>query len=78
MNEAMNYIFKNMQYTDDNLKRIAKIIRKQGRINAKMSYIAFGLTALLAIQSKEVKNMSLRIKKLEGEIEKFKSIEEEY
>lgn len=77
MNEMMNYIFKNMQRTDNRMSRVAKTLSSQKRFNRTTVRTACVLTVALLIQSSEVRNMSLRIKKLESEIAEIKRSEEE-
>lgn len=59
------------------MSRVAKTLSRQKRFNRTTVRVACGLTVALLIQSSEVKNMSLRIKKLESEIEEIKKSEEE-
>lgn len=77
MSEMMNYIFKNMQRTENRMSRVAKTLNNQKRFNRTTVRTTCILTVALLIQSSEVKNMSLRIKKLESEIAEIKKSEEE-
>lgn len=77
MSEMMNYIFENMRQTEKKMNRVARTLNAQKRSNRATLRVVCGLTIALFIQSREVKNMSLRIKKLENEIAEIKESEEE-
>lgn len=66
MNEAMNYIFKRMNYIDTGINQVLKAVRK----NKKMMLIIGGVClAMYSIHDSQIASLKRRINSLENDIQ---------
>lgn len=72
MNEMMNYIFSNLNNTDASIRNIAKILKKQTKINNQIGTFAFCMGLYILIDSTVEKKQQKKIDALVKEVEELK------
>ena len=77
MIDMITYIFSSLRSSEKRLDAITRAVRKQGNFNAKLTVFAAVTTANLIIMQIEHKDQTMRIRKLEKEIEDLKHPEGE-
>ena len=77
MIDMITYIFSSLRSSEKRLDAITRAVRKQGNFNAKLTVFAAVTTANLILMQIEQKDQTMRIRKLEKEIEDLKHPEGE-
>lgn len=77
MSDMITYIFSSLRSSEKRLDAITRAVRKQGNFNAKLTVFAAVTTANLILMQIEQKDQTMRIRKLEKEIEDLKHPEGE-
>lgn len=76
MENMMIYIFGKLQYADDAFDSIAKVIKKQKRINSRNVILIAWFTVFAVLTSEKIKDQEYRIEKLEKKVDKLEDTEE--
>lgn len=74
MNEMLNYIFNNMHDNDNAIKKIAKALNTQRKINKQVVMAVLSMSIYIAIDSMVVKTQQKLIDRLTKEVEELKQV----
>lgn len=77
MGEMLTYIFSSLRSSEKRLDVITRAVRKQRSFDKQFTIFAALMTANLIVMKIEQKDQTLRIRKLEKEIEELKRSEGE-
>lgn len=73
--EMLSYIFGSLKYSEDNIRKMKKILRVQSKLNGQLAIFAVVTTVYLITTELKIREQEKKLNKLNKEIEELKHVE---